>query len=165
MGAKTGVNERELLGSWIVHGELPPAALKGKQDRRRMGRPFLAEGWVVAWTNSGGDPHSSFFIEHWIVHVGAAIPNGFVSPIRRRNSRLVVCARWSLWIAHSQFDLTRRGPNWIQHRQVIHAEFCGPIDWTIGIQRRIALNANGPIYGAAELSVDYLPVLDPVGAP
>jgi hypothetical protein len=31
-------------------------------------------------------------------------------------------------------------------------------------KRNPALNANGAIYGAAELSVDYLPVLDPVGA-
>jgi hypothetical protein len=31
-------------------------------------------------------------------------------------------------------------------------------------KRNPTLNANGPIYGAAELSVDYLPVLDPVGA-
>src|SRR6266481_5130834 len=31
-------------------------------------------------------------------------------------------------------------------------------------KRNPTLNANGAIYGAAELSVDYLPVLDPVGA-
>src|SRR5256884_3147950 len=31
-------------------------------------------------------------------------------------------------------------------------------------RRNPALNANGLIYGAAELSVDYLPALDPVGA-
>ena len=29
-------------------------------------------------------------------------------------------------------------------------------------RRNPSLNANGPIYGALELSADYLPVLDPV---
>src|SRR5437762_13827643 len=90
---KAGVSARHLLGSWIVHGELAPAALERKQNRRWMARPFFAEGWIVARTNSGCNPHSTLFIEHRIVHVALAMPNGFVSPIGRRRSWLVVRTR------------------------------------------------------------------------
>ncbi len=47
--------------------------------------------------------------------------------------------------------------DWADPRAYLHDEIATD-------KRNPTLNANGAIYGAAELSVDYLPVLDPVGA-
>src|SRR6267143_1044473 len=99
MRTETGVNERDLLGLWVIHCKLATAALERKQGGRRMARPFFAERWIVVRANSGGNPHSAFFIEHRIVHVGLAVPDGFVPPIRRGRHNLVVSTRRSLRIA------------------------------------------------------------------
>src|SRR5438045_658679 len=78
--AETRVDERELLSLWIVHCELPAAAVQRKQFRRWVTRSFFAKGRVLGWTNYGGEPDSPLFIEHRVMHVSLAVPDRFVAP-------------------------------------------------------------------------------------
>ena len=139
MGTKTGVNERELPRLGIVHGQLPAARFEREQNRRRMARPFFAERWIVTRANPGGDPDSSLFIKHGIVDVGLAVPNGFISPIRRRRRRLIVAARWRLRVTDWHADSVRCGAHWVEDRQIVNAKFCGAVNCSVGVQCGIAL--------------------------
>src|SRR5580704_10071744 len=122
MRTKTGVNERDLLRLWIVHGELPAARFERKGDCRRVARTFFAERWILARADSGGNPDSPLRIEHRVVHVGLAVPDRFVSPIGGRFHRLVVCARWRLRIANWHTNLARYGAHRVEDRQIVNAE-------------------------------------------
>src|SRR5438552_12169429 len=134
MGTKTGVNERELPRLGIVHGQLPAARFEREQNRRRMARPFFAERWIVTRANPGGDPDSSLFIKHGIVDVGLAVPNGFLSPIRRRRWGLIVAARWRLRVTDWHADAGRCGAHWVEDRQIVNAKSCGAVNCSVGVQ-------------------------------
>src|SRR3989442_2319740 len=104
-----------------------------------MARAFFTERWIFARADSGGNPDSTLRIEHRIVDIGLAVPDGFVPPIRRRRRNLVVCARWSLRIANWHSKLIRYSAHWIEDRQIINAEFGSAVDGSIGVQCGIAL--------------------------
>src|SRR5713226_8163993 len=104
-----------------------------------MARPLLAEGRIVTGADSGGDPHSSFFIEHRIVDVGLTVPDRFVPPIWRRRSHFIVAARWSFRIVNRHLQLTCRGAHWVENRQIIYAELSRSIDEAVGVEHRIPL--------------------------
>src|SRR5262245_108660 len=128
MRAKARVNERDLLRLWIVHSELSATRFKGEQDCRRVGRTFFTERGIFARPDSGGNPDSPLPIEHRIVDVGLAMPDGFVPPIWRRRRDLVICTRWRIRITHRHFHLARRGTHWVEHWQIVNAEFSSSVN-------------------------------------
>jgi hypothetical protein len=82
MRAETRVDQCELLALRIVKRELPAAARYWEQFRRGLARSLFAICRVVRRPNYGRKPDAPFLIEHGIVHVGLAVPDRFISPIR-----------------------------------------------------------------------------------
>ena len=99
MGAETRANERDQPGFRIVHGEVPVARGEREKLRRHIARSLFAEGRVVTGADSGREPYAPFLVEHRIVHVGPAVPDRFLSPIRRRRQWLPRC-KGRVRIAH-----------------------------------------------------------------
>ena len=104
---------------------------------RRMLRPFLAEIRIGWRTHPRGEPDPSLFVHHGVVIAGLAIPDAFVSPIRRRRHRVVLRGR-RLWIADWMFHLSRRMRPRIEDRHVIRAFFRRSVELAIGVERRLA---------------------------
>src|ERR1700704_2771275 len=102
-----------------------------------VARAFFAERWILARADSGGNPDSPLRIERRVVHVGLAVPDRFVPPIRRRCRRLVVCARWRLRIPNWHSNLACYGAYRVEYRQIINAEFASTVDCSVGVQRGI----------------------------
>src|SRR5256886_17488898 len=96
---------------------------------------------------------------------GGAMTTGLAQLGRER--ALAMFADWTDRIATGELPPAPPRPQGVE-RNVVITEW----DWAdpkaylhdeISTDKRNpTVNANGPIYGAAELSVDYLPVLDPV---
>jgi len=96
---------------------------------------------------------------------GGAMTNGLAQLGRDR--ALAMFADWTDRIAAGELPPAPRRPQGVE-RNVVIAEW----DWAdpkaylhdeiATDKRNPAVNANGPLYGAAEASADYLPVLDPV---
>src|SRR6266699_3126251 len=161
---ETSVNQRDLLGFRIVSGELAATALERKQDRRRMTRSFFAKRRIIAGTDSGSNPHPPFPIEHGIVNVGLAVPNGFISPIRRWCADLVISTRGGLRIADWHLNLARHGTRRIEDRQIVRAQFRRSIDQAVGVERGIPFISGDLIVkiglgiGPVPLADDYVPL-------
>ena len=85
-----------------------------------------------------------------------------------RERTLAMFADWTDRIAAGELPPTPPRPQGIERNVVITVwDWAGPKaylhDEVSTDRRNPTVNANGPIYGALELSADYLPVLDPVG--
>ena len=140
MRAETGVDERELPGFRIVHGELAVGAFDGKDLRRRMIRPFSAEGRVRRPAHARGEPDPALLVEHRVVRARLAVPDRRRPPVRRRRHR-VVLRRRRLRIADRHFYFARRMLHRVEDRNEIRALLGRPVDQSIGIDRGIALVA------------------------
>src|SRR5215467_15281975 len=101
---KTRPDESELARLGIVHGEMTVRLLEREELRRGMIRSLLAESGIVRRTHPRGEPHPPLLVEHRVVHAGLAVPDGLVSPVGRRGSR-VFLRRRRVWIAHGHPDL------------------------------------------------------------
>src|SRR5438477_443365 len=123
--AEAGVDERELFGFGVVHGELAAAPVQRKQFRRGLTRSLFAEGRVIRRTDDGGEPDAPLFIEHGVMHVGLTVPDGFLSPVRGWAQRL----RWPgrLGIADRHFHLARRMAHRVEDGHVVGAELRSPV--------------------------------------
>ena len=140
MRAETGVDERELPGFRIVHGELAVGAFDGKDLRRRMIRPFSAEGRVRRPAHARGEPDPALLVEHRVVRARLAVPDRLRSPIRRRRHRVAPCRR-RFRIADRHFYFARRMPHRVQDRNEIRALLGRPVNQSVSIDRGIALVA------------------------
>ena len=83
------------------------------------------------------------------------------------NRALAMFADWTDRIAAGEVPAAPRRPQGIERNVVITEwDWADPKSYLHDVvstdRRNPTLNANGPLYGALELSSDYLPVLDPV---
>src|SRR2546427_742768 len=72
MRAETGVDERELPGFRIVHGELAVGAFDGKDLCRGVIRPLPAEGRIRGPAHARGEPDPALLRDHRLVEARLA---------------------------------------------------------------------------------------------
>jgi len=140
MRAETGVDERELSGFRIVHGELAVGALDGKDLCRRMIRALPAEGRVRLPSHARGEPDPAFLVEHRVVRARLAVPDRLRSPIRGGRHR-VSLRRRCLRIAHRHSYFARRMPFGVQYRHEIRTLLGRSVNQSAGVDLGVALVA------------------------
>src|SRR5262249_54854504 len=120
------------------HSEMAVGLFEWEQLRRRMVRPFFAEGRIGRRTDSRSEPDAALFIEHRVVHAGLAISDDLVGPVWRRCHGILRRCR-GLWVAGRHVDLTRLMSHRVQDRYEICALLGSPIDEAVGVDRGMAL--------------------------
>src|ERR1700722_20641534 len=108
MRRETKIDQRELSGFWIVHRRLPPGTLKWEDPCGRLIRSGLAEIRIFSRTDSRGEPNPAMGVEHWVVNIGLAVPDGLLSPIGRGRQDRIIGGIGSFRVAHRKFDLALR---------------------------------------------------------
>src|SRR5229473_18508 len=101
-----------------------------------MARTFLAVSWILGRTDYGSEPDAALLIEHRVMHVGLAVPDGFVAPVGRRLHRFPRSGR--LGIANRHSHMGRRVVHWIEHGNVIGAQLGSAVEQAVGVDRRIS---------------------------
>ena len=101
-----------------------------------MRRSLFAEIRIRRRSHGGRDPHAPLFVEHRIVDIVLAGPDGLVAPVRRRRRHLRRRGRRAR-IAHGQLHLADRVADRIENGQVVGAELQRSVDEAVGVERGI----------------------------
>jgi hypothetical protein len=137
MRAEAGADRGVLVRAWIVHAEMPASILDRELSRRRVIRALAAEVGVLPWAHGRGDPHSALVVDHRIVSVRAAVPDGLVSEVRRGRGHVQTRRDGRSGVEQRQRYLRGRMRARIQDGDVIRAQLQRSVDGTVRVHGRI----------------------------
>lgn len=138
VGAEAGVDEGVLFGGRIEDRQLAPGVVRWKGLRGRMRGTLAAPVGILVAANPRGEPHAALAVEHRVVNVGAAVPDGFFVPVCGRRDDGIVVGRRRIGIAYRCAEGRRHVGGRVEDREVVGAEFRRTVQLAVAVHGGIA---------------------------